>query len=88
MADKRQLKMLKQGVAAWNEWRREDIKVDLSRADLYLADLCLANLNGADLSGANLFDANLSNVNLRRADSSSAISTEPHSRKRFFPIST
>lgn len=31
MADENQLKILKQGVAAWNEWRRRNIPVDLAR---------------------------------------------------------
>jgi uncharacterized protein YjbI with pentapeptide repeats len=62
MADESQLKILKEGVAAWNEWRRKDIiQVDLSGADLsgaHLreADLSEAYLTRADLSGANLPD--------------------------------
>jgi uncharacterized protein YjbI with pentapeptide repeats len=54
MADESQLEILKQGVAAWNEWRRKGIQVDLSGADLNLVDLSEANLNEARIFGANL----------------------------------
>lgn len=67
--------MLKQGVKAWNEWRKEntDIIPDLSLAylsddDLSGADLIGVDLSGADLSGADLSYANLSGAILIRAD--------------------
>jgi uncharacterized protein YjbI with pentapeptide repeats len=69
MADESQLKILKQGVAAWNEWRRKDgpLVVDLSKADLEGADLEGADLEGVNLDAANLFMANLSHANLGHA---------------------
>jgi uncharacterized protein YjbI with pentapeptide repeats len=41
MANQEQLEILKQGVEAWNKWRKENgtIKVDLSGAVLSDADL-------------------------------------------------
>jgi len=45
MADKEQLKILRQGVQAWNEWRRGNrTPVDLRGANLSKADLCEAHL--------------------------------------------
>jgi hypothetical protein len=66
VANKKHLAKLKEGVEAWNSWRREnpEIRPDLRRADLFGADLIGANLSGADLSGANLSAANLSAANL------------------------
>jgi hypothetical protein len=62
--------LLKQGVAAWNAWRRKniDIRPDLNVADLSEADLSEADLSEADLSEANLRKANLSEANLSGAD--------------------
>jgi hypothetical protein len=47
MADENQLEILKQGVAAWNEWRRNE-------GAHVVVDLGGANLSQANLSGANL----------------------------------
>ena len=57
MADQEQLKIIKQGVQAWNKWREEhsNIKVDLSGA----------NLSGIDLTGIDLRDARLTRVDFR-----------------------
>jgi len=62
MADESQLKILRRGVAAWNEWRRKegDHVVDLIRADLRGADLRATNLSAANLGAADLLGANLS----------------------------
>ena len=62
MANEEHLKILKQGVKAWNLWREENpnISPDLSGAYLSGADLSRANLIGADLSVADLRGANLS----------------------------
>jgi uncharacterized protein YjbI with pentapeptide repeats len=77
MANDEHVAILKKGVAAWNEWRREnpDIRPDLSEADLSEADLVGANLSGAKLAelvGADLSEADLSGVNLSGADLSEA----------------
>jgi hypothetical protein len=70
MADEEQLRILKQGVGAWNAWRSQTGRtlIDLRGADLSLADLRRANLSEADLIGANLSLANLSLANLSEAD--------------------
>ncbi len=57
MANEEHLKILKQGVEAWNGWREKNPQItpDLSKADLYKADLTGANLNGAqDLTAKQL----------------------------------
>ena len=80
MANEEQLKILKKGVAAWNEWRMKNshLMIDLMAANLsganlkaaYFrrANLVEANLAGADLSDANLFQANLYKADLRGAN--------------------
>jgi uncharacterized protein YjbI with pentapeptide repeats len=73
MANDEHVAILKKGVAAWNEWRREnpDIRPDLSEADLSEADLSEADLVGANLSGAKLAElvgADLSEADLSEAD--------------------
>jgi hypothetical protein len=74
MSDERQLSLLKHGVEAWNEWRRETQgdQANLSGANLSGANLSGANLSGADLSGADLRKANLSRANLSGANLSRA----------------
>jgi hypothetical protein len=70
MANDVHVAMLKKGVDAWNEWRREnpDIRPDLSGADLFCANLKGANLSGAHLDGADLRQANLIEADLGGAD--------------------
>ena len=80
MANQDHLKILHQGVKAWNDWRsaNADIRPDLSGADLsdaklseaVLVDAGLrdADLSGADLSGADLRDAVLFGADLFGAD--------------------
>lgn len=79
MANEDQLRILRQGVDAWNIWRAKnsDEYVDLSMADLSGAnlrgaDLSEAHLNGAFLNGADLVGADLSWANLVGADLSMA----------------
>ena len=70
MADRAQLRILKQGVEAWNNWRKEapdTHRVDLSRANLSGANLSMANLTKADLVRANLFMSNLTKGDLSGA---------------------
>jgi hypothetical protein len=74
MANKEQVKRLKQGVPEWNEWRtaNPEIRVDLSDANLNAANLERANLNAAKLSFANLSFANLQGADLSGANLSCA----------------
>src|SRR6476646_6289354 len=66
MANEEHLKIIKQGVKSWNEWREgnPDIVPDLREADLSAADLRRADLSRADLTDANLSTADLSAANL------------------------
>ena len=70
MANDEHVALLKQGVKAWNAWRREnpDIRPDLSNADLRGADLSGANLARANLREAFLFKANLGSADLVEAN--------------------
>lgn len=64
MANEEQLKLLKDGVDGWNEWRAENPSVVV---DLRGAELSLRNLRGVDLRGANLVSAKLIEADLRKA---------------------
>jgi hypothetical protein len=70
MADEEQLRILKQGVEAWNDWRREagEESIDLREAALRGADLFRANLREVDITGADLSWANLRGADLSGAD--------------------
>jgi hypothetical protein len=70
MANEDHVARLKQGIAAWNEWRAENESVvpNLRGADLMDADLSGADLSGADLSGADLMYADLSGADLSGAN--------------------
>jgi uncharacterized protein YjbI with pentapeptide repeats len=69
MADEEHLRILKQGVEVWNEWRimNPDIRPDLSEANL-----SQRGFHGADLHGADLGGAYLNSAHLRQADFSGA----------------
>ncbi len=54
MANPDHVKILKEGVEAWNKWRRDNPAV---RPDLNTADLGAADLGTAYLHGANLYPA-------------------------------
>ena len=67
MGNEEQVELLRLGVEAWNEWRRNqpDVRPDLShadfaRADLRGVDLKLTKLEKVELSGADLSDADFS----------------------------
>jgi uncharacterized protein YjbI with pentapeptide repeats len=70
MANPEHLKLLLEGVDAWNNWRvgNRTILPDLREADLRGATLVKANLSGAVLRSASLRDANLCDANLRDAN--------------------
>jgi uncharacterized protein YjbI with pentapeptide repeats len=75
MANDEHVAILKQGVDAWNAWRKEKryIRPDLSSADFRNANLSNADLSRANLAGASLWAANLREANLSNADLSGAI---------------
>ena len=56
MANQEHLAILKQGVKAWNKWRKENPEIV---PDLTGANLTRANLTEADLAEANLTRANI-----------------------------
>ena len=80
MASPEHLTKLKEGVEAWNKWRKDNPKIkrdlteadltefDLTEFDLRKADLGYASLTGAVLVRADLVEANLFGVNLRKAN--------------------
>jgi hypothetical protein len=80
VANKEHVERLRQGIEAWNEWRKENPEVwldlrhaNLSGAYLWGANFGTAKLRGAfprfaDLRFADLWDANLSRANLEGAD--------------------
>jgi hypothetical protein len=74
MANPEQFEILKQGVQAWNQWRKENISVtiDLSGSNLAEANLEGANFNSVNLYRANFREANLMRTNFNRADVSAA----------------
>jgi uncharacterized protein YjbI with pentapeptide repeats len=78
VANDEHIARLKQGVEAWNAWRRAEgarpvhdwnklRDANLSHADLRDADLGDLDLSRADLSGENLFSADLRGANLSHA---------------------
>jgi hypothetical protein len=80
MANPEHVKILKQGVDAWNEWRAKnpgglpDFRgEDLHGAFLLGANLYKADFHSADLREANLSEANLLRANLYKANLSTAI---------------
>jgi hypothetical protein len=70
MANPEHVEHCKQGVDAWNYWRRRNLGVlpDLSSVDLSHADFSRANLSHTNLSWANLNGTILQNADLSHAD--------------------
>jgi uncharacterized protein YjbI with pentapeptide repeats len=75
MADEEQLCILREGVEAWNRWRKEhpDIQPDLEGADLSQLHLLQVDLHGVNLSRCTLHysilcGADLTQATLREAD--------------------
>jgi hypothetical protein len=69
MANEEHLKILKQGMDVWNQWRIQNHSVvpNLREAFIYHVNLRGANLNDADLVKAHLSRSDLSRANLWRA---------------------
>ncbi len=74
MANPEHLKILRQGIEAWNQWRQDQPQIhpDLREANLDGEDSRKADLSGADLSGAILNEAKLCGANLSQANLSQA----------------
>ena len=74
MANPEHLEILKRGVKAWNEWRREfpDTKPDLRGADLSKGRLRRANFSEADLTEASLIRTDLRGARFARSNLTSA----------------
>jgi hypothetical protein len=75
MANEEHLKILRQGVEAWNKWRKENPEIrpnlggaNLSRENLHEADLSRSSLLRARLRWADLSWAKLRGADLRWAD--------------------
>ncbi len=70
MANPEQLKILRQGVQHWNEWREANphTYIDLRETNLNGADLRGVNFSEVDVGRAQFEEANLSGANLRRAN--------------------
>jgi len=64
MANKEQLKILERGTEIWNEWRRDNEKVNIDLRHACFTDI---NLDGIDLMDADLRYANFKGASLRRA---------------------
>jgi hypothetical protein len=69
MANPEHLKILEQGVEAWNKWRKENPRIVpcLGHAVLVQLNLCRADLRDADLYGARVCEADLSGADLGKA---------------------
>ena len=75
MANPEHLAKLKEGVEAWNQWRKDhpDVEPELRQAHLFQAFLQEVNLSKADLSYADLNGADLDRASLCGAKRSGAI---------------
>jgi uncharacterized protein YjbI with pentapeptide repeats len=75
MANPEHLKILRQGVEAWNVWRKEhnSVKIDLSSADLREIEVSGSDFSKADLRAANLSDIQTSDSSFEGANLQEAI---------------
>lgn len=74
MADEEQVAILRDGVKAWNQWKKDNEVitanlngVDLSSMNLSFADFSRTNLRWANLSDSSLLSANFTQANLSEA---------------------
>ncbi|MBW2411080.1 MAG: toll/interleukin-1 receptor domain-containing protein [Deltaproteobacteria bacterium] len=70
MANQEHLDIIKQGVALWNQWRKDNagVEPELAGVDLSGSDLSGADLGETDLRKANLRESNLQEAKLIKAD--------------------
>jgi hypothetical protein len=72
MANEELLKILKQGVAAWNKWREDNPNEHIDFAGVHLSGVSLsfagADFHKVDFNGASLSFSNLNGVNLSEAN--------------------
>lgn len=70
MANQAHLDTIRQGVALWNQWRKDNsgVEPELAGADLFKLDLSGADLSETDLRKANLRESNLQEANLIKTD--------------------
>ena len=74
MANDEHVAILRRGLDAWIEWRRNyPVRVDLSDASLAEEDFSGADFSGADLSGADLSRAAFESTDFSGADLSGAV---------------
>ncbi|HEX9987570.1 MAG TPA: toll/interleukin-1 receptor domain-containing protein [Chloroflexia bacterium] len=78
MVNREHLKIIKQGVKVWNEWRKEHRTVvpNLTSVNLNERNLTSANLNNAYLTRANLYGANFNFAYLNKANLAEAYLNE------------
>jgi uncharacterized protein YjbI with pentapeptide repeats len=70
MANREQLRRLRNGVEEWNYWRSENPQtlINLRGANLKGSQLRSINFSGADVRGTNFSEANLSGASFHRAE--------------------
>lgn len=78
MTNQEQVELLKQGVEAWNQWRRNhpEIIPDLSESNITRLDLSGINFSRAILNGSSLSRLDLSEANFAHSDLSDAFLSE------------
>jgi len=66
MANHKHVEIISRGVAAWNQWRKQDpdIKPNLSGVNLFQAKLANANMRQTDLKKTDLREADLTGADV------------------------
>ena len=86
MANKEHLAILRQGVDAWNRWRKEnpEVKPDLRGAFLSYATLVETNLKGAVLDGCHIYGISAWNLELDEDTKQEGLIITPHGQVEGF----